>query len=112
MKANIKTIWIGWTILIFFGFGLAVLGKDPKVTNSETAYIKSIVGNAKVRSSDSGKWRTAYVGMPVKMHWEICTSIESSCELVIHNGLIITLSENSVVRLSGILNEKKQAIAD
>lgn len=75
----------------------------------ERVTIKNIIGKAEVRSSTTGKWRAARVGMVVKPKWDVRTYVESSLELVFESGTVIKLGENSVVNLSVLL--KKEGIS-
>ncbi len=72
----------------------------------ERVTIKSIIGKAEVRSPKTGKWRPARVGMVVKMKWDVRTYVESSLEIQFASGTVIKLSENSVVNLSSLLQDK------
>jgi hypothetical protein len=66
-------------------------------------YIKTIIGKAEVRRLESGRWRSAYVGMKIKVDWEIRTHLESTLELSFKNGSIVKLGENSIVTISALL---------
>ncbi|MFC1476498.1 hypothetical protein ACFL5S_00880 [Fibrobacterota bacterium] len=72
----------------------------------EWARVKNLVGKADVRTSDSGKWRPIHVGMKLKMEWDLRTHKESSLELSFPSGNVIKLRENSIIRLSTLLNDK------
>ncbi len=78
-------------------------------TVQERVSIKSIVGKAEVRSPKTGKWRSARIGMTVKMKWDIRTYVESTVELAFESGTVIKLGENSVINLSTILRNKDKS---
>ena len=70
------------------------------------AKVKSLVGKAEVRSSSADKWRPVYVGMKLKMEWDLRTHLESSLELSFPSGTIVKLGENGIISLSTLFNDK------
>ncbi len=101
MRIALSTTLVALCVL---SLALSSLGQTNFVP--EKVSIKSIVGKAEVRSPTTGKWRPARVGMQLKMKWDIRTFVESSVELSFESGSLIRLSENSVVNLSSILQDK------
>ena len=92
--------------IIFLLFISAFAGKKDTLILDEWATVKSLVGKAEVRSSESGKWREARVGMRIKMEWDVRTHLESSLELVFPSKTMIKMGENSTISLSTLFNDK------
>ena len=92
--------------IIFLLFISAFAGKKDTLILDEWATVKSLVGKAEVRSSESGKWREAHVGMRIKMEWDVRTHLESSLELLFPSKTLIKMGENSTISLSTLLNDK------
>ena len=92
--------------IIFLLFISAFAGKKDTLILDEWATVKSLVGKAEVRSSESGKWREAQVGMRIKMEWDVRTHLESSLELVFPSKTVIKMGENSTISLSTLFNDK------
>ena len=93
-------------LLILLSYLAAFAGKKDTLILDEWATVKTLVGKAEVRSSESGKWREAQVGMRIKMEWDVRTHLESSLELVFPSKTVIKMGENSTISLSTLFNDK------
>ena len=97
------------TVIILVSCITAFAGKKDTLIppqRDEWATVKTLVGKAEVRTSESGKWREAHVGMRIKMEWDVRTHLESSLELVFPSKTVIKMGENSTISLSTLLNDK------
>lgn len=94
------------SIMILLVYSNIFAGKKDTLILDEWATVKTLVGKAEVRSSESGKWREAQVGMRIKMEWDVRTHLESSLELLFPSKTLIKMGENSTISLSTLFNDK------
>jgi len=108
MKYTIKTI-----VACIFGlaaFAAGSLGADA--ANEQRAVVKNMVGQVEVSSPNTTQWRSARIGMVVKMGADIRTYVESSADIELESGTIIKVGENTVVSLAKLLQNKKNDISN
>jgi len=71
--------------------------------------LNQIIGKVEVRSTGSGKWRPARVGMGVRAGWDIRTYVESSAQLSFETGTVISINENTVMTMDELLQKGQGA---
>ena len=111
MKQLHKKFYFTLSIIIL-SYLSAFAGKNDTLILDDWAKVKSLVGKAEVRTTDSAKWRSVHVGMKLKMEWDLRTHKESSLELSFPSGNVIKLRENSIISLSTLLNDKDSNNSD
>ena len=108
MKYPIKTIFA--CILGLTAFAVGSLGADA--ANEQRAIVKNMVGQVEVSTPNTAQWRSARIGMVVKMGADIRTYVESSADIELESGTIIKVGENTVVSLAKLLQNKKNDISN
>jgi hypothetical protein len=82
------------------------------LSTEQRAVIKTMVGQVEVSSTNTAQWRSAHIGMVVKMGADIRTYVESTADIEIESGTIIKVGENTVVSLAKLLQNKKNDISN
>jgi hypothetical protein len=91
-------------------FAAGSLSADAE--NEQRAVVKNMVGQVEVSSPNTAQWRSARIGMVVKMGADIRTYVESSADIELESGTIIKVGENTVVSLAKLLQNKKTDISN
>jgi len=78
----------------------------------QRAIIKTMVGQVEVSLPNTTQWRTARIGMVVKMGSDIRTYVESTADIELESGTVIKVGENTVVSFAKLLQNKKADVSN